>query len=356
MIGKLRSLVIICLSLLLFSACDVHEWPDNPESVKYNLRINCHGAQMTEWEHVYDSTTVIDMGYGEIYNNNNESGKIRYIIRTYPVTKRKLEMQDYVQEFVFVNDIDEDYDFDVMLDLLPGNYNLMVWSDIVEYNGDEPFYDATDFSNIYLKGEHAGSNDYRDAFRGVSEIFVVDDVMEQLHNSVDIIMQRPLAKFEFISNDLEEFMEREAMRIANQGKSSEEDSEDDVSIETVNIEEYKVVFYYVGFMPNAFSMYTDKPVDASTGVMFESTLKKLSNSEASLGFDYVFVNGQESKTTVQVVIYDNEGTQVSLTEPIDVPLKRSHHTILTGKFLMTNSSGGININPDFDGDHNLFIP
>ena len=104
------------------------------------------------------------------------------------------------------------------------------------------------------------------------------------------------------------------------------------------------------------SNYTDKPVDSSTGVMFESTLRKLSESEASMGFDYVFVNGKKSAVTVQIGIYDNEGTQLSLTEPIEVPLKRSHHTIMTGMFLMSEASGGVTINPDFDGDHNLIFP
>ena len=122
------------------------------------------------------------------------------------------------------------------------------------------------------------------------------------------------------------------------------------------IEDYKVVFYYVGFMPDAYSMNTDKPVDSSTGVMFESTLRKLSESEATMGFDYVFVNGKKSAVTVQIGIYDNEGTQLSLTEPIEVPLKRSHHTIMTGMFLMSEASGGVTINPDFDGDHNLIFP
>ena len=109
-------------------------------------------------------------------------------------------------------------------------------------------------------------------------------------------------------------------------------------------------------MPHAYSIYTDKPVDSSTGVMFESTLRKLSESEATMGFDYVFVNGKESAVTVQIGIYDNEGTQLSLTEPIEVPLKRSHHTILSGMFLMSEASGGVTINPDFDGDHNLIFP
>ena len=124
----------------------------------------------------------------------------------------------------------------------------------------------------------------------------------------------------------------------------------------MNHEDYRIVFHYVGFMPNTYSIFTDKPVDSSTGVMFSSALKVLNNREASLGFDYVFVNGKESAVTIRIGIYDKEGTQLSLTQPIEVPLKRNHHTILRGKFLMSEASGGVIINPDFDGDYNLVFP
>jgi len=70
----------------------------------------------------------------------------------------------------------------------------------------------------------------------------------------------------------------------------------------------------------------------------------------------VFVNGKESALSAQIAIFDNEGTQLSLTEPIEVPLKRSHHTIMKGRLLMSDASGGVTINPDFDGDHNLIFP
>ena len=69
-----------------------------------------------------------------------------------------------------------------------------------------------------------------------------------------------------------------------------------------------------------------------------------------------FVNGKEAAVTVQIGIYDNEETLLSLSKPIEVPLKRSHHTILTGMFLMSEASGGVTINPDFDGEHNLIFP
>ena len=102
-------------------------------------------------------------------------------------------------------------------------------------------------------------------------------------------------------------------------------------------------------------MNTDKPIDSETGVMFESKLKILSENDASLGFDYVFVNGKQSAISIQIGLYDKEDRQLALSDPVDVPLRRNHHTILKGSFLMQQTSGGITINPDFDGNHNILI-
>ena len=70
--------LIICLPILLFSACDVHEWPETPEFVKLHLRLN-YETDMTEWEHLYDGAEVIEQGYGETYDNHRDYGKIRYM-------------------------------------------------------------------------------------------------------------------------------------------------------------------------------------------------------------------------------------------------------------------------------------
>ena len=345
----------ICLMTLILSACNVHEWPEIPDKVSFNLKLS-YETNMTKWEHLYEDAKVIEQGPGDTYDNHREYGMIRYIVRAYPVTEKSRTLQDYTYEYVFTKDIANGYDHQVMLELTPGNYNIMVWSDLVSKSSDSPFYNADNFSEIVLQGEHKGNDDYRDAFRGSNNISLKADFVEHEPETLNVIMQRPLAKFEFVTNDVVEFIDKESVRVASKANGNKAASTDDTPTRAVNIEDYKVVFYYVGFMPDAYSMNTDKPVDSSTGVMFESTLRKLSESKATMGFDYVFVNGKKSAVTVQIGIYDNEGTQLSLTEPIEVPLKRSHHTIMTGMFLMSEASGGVTINPDFDGDHNLIFP
>ena len=341
--------LIICLPILLLSACDVHEWPETPEFVKMYLRLN-YETDMTEWEHLYDGAEVIEQGYGETYDNHRDYGKIRYIVRTYPVSEKMRTTSDYTQEFVFTKDISEGYDHEVTLDLLPGNYNVMVWSDLVQTSGDSHFHNADNFAEIRLQGDHKGNNDYRDAFRGSNNISLVADIMEHLPDTLDIAMQRPLAKFEFLTTDLKEFVNKEFEYLQKEAATRGE-----VPPTRVNTDDYKVVFYYSGFMPNTYNMNTDKPVDSKMGVLFESKLEILSENEASLGFDYVFVNGKKSAVTVQIGLYDKEDRQLALSDPINVPLQRNHHTMLKGSFLMSQASGGITINPDFDGNHNILI-
>lgn len=341
--------LIICLPILLLSACDVHEWPETPEFVKLHLRLN-YETDMTEWEHLYDGTSVIEQGYGETYDNHRDYGKIRYIVRTYPVSEKMRTTSDYTQEFVFTKDISEGYDHEVTLDLLPGNYNVMVWSDLVQTSGDNHFHNADNFAEIMLQGDHKGNTNHRDAFRGTNNISLVADIMERLPDTLNVEMQRPLAKYEFLTTDLKEFINKEFEYLQKEAATRGE-----VPPTRVNTDDYKVVFYYSGFMPNTYNMNTDKPVDSQMGVLFESKLGILSENEASLGFDYVFVNGKKSAVTVQIGLYDKEDRQLALSDPINVPLQRNHHTMLKGSFLMSQASGGITINPDFDGNHNILI-
>lgn len=343
--------IIVCMLPVLLAACDVHEWPDAPERVPLYLRLN-YEADMTLWEHLYSETGVTEQGTGDTYDNRRERGEMRYIVRACP-----LSGQGEAREYVLTKDIAEGYEHGVKLELEPGDYTIMVWSDLAENAGKDRCYNADDFAGISLQGEHEGNSEYRDAFRGMSDVSLEAGIVESDPDTLDVAMQRPLAKYEFISTDVAEFAEKEARRIAARMAGTDAAQYDgDGELSRINVEDYRVVFYYVGFMPDTYSMLTDKPVDSSTGVMFSSTLKYLSENEVSLGFDYVFVNGVESAVTVRIGVYDDEGRQLSLTDPIEVPVKRNRHTVMRGRFLMSEASGGVVINPDYDGDHNVFFP
>jgi len=342
----------MCLPLVLLSACDVHEWPDLPDNVQFTLKLR-YEPDMTYWNHVYDGTDVNETGEGATYDNRRLQGSIRYTVRAFPAGTMQRAASMFVREFTFTKNISEGYDHEVALALPPGEYDLMVWSDLTETSGDTPFYDVTDFAGIELHGDHVGNNDYRDAFRGYTTIALSADVAERLPQSYEIAMERPLAKYEFIANDVAEFIRHEYARRSREAEEADVLADGDKVPVRVNVEDYRVVFYYVGFMPCSFGMHVDKPVDSSTGVMFESTLKKLNEDEATMGFDYVLVNGKETAVTVRMGLYDTDGNMLSVTGPVDVPLKRSRHTVVRGRFLTTDAGGGIGIDPGYNGDFNI---
>jgi hypothetical protein len=159
-------------------------------------------------------------------------------------------------------------------------------------------------------------------------------------------MRRPLAKFNFISTDVEDFIVKVA---------SQRSGEPSTSSANVDLNEYKAVFYYHGFMPYSYNMFTDKPADSVTGTSFETTLQRLSDSEAELGFDYVFVNGNESNVVVSVEIYDSQEQLISSFKPIEVPLVRSKLTTVKARFLTAEAEGGVAILPDYDGEYNYQV-
>lgn len=339
---RFMSYVFLPLTIILFG-CDVHEFPAPPEYVKLHLDLN-YETKMAQWDHLYDGKSVVEAGLGEPKSIYCEEGLIRYVVRAAPVSGTKGTLMDGASEFMFVKNVAGEYDTEVTIDVPPGEYNIMVWSDFVPDNDPFSAYLITDFSGIMMQKDFMGSNDYNDAFRGMNKIVLSADLKNKPADTLSITMERPLAKFEFVADDLPEFVKKVTGGLPSKAEID------------VEAEDYKVRFYYVGFKPDVYSMISDRPVDSSLGVTFESTMNTLSTTEVRMGFDYVFVGDEGTAVTLQVGVYDQNDKQISLTDPIKVPLMRDRHTVLTGAFLTPDASKGVQVNPDYDGDHNWILP
>ena len=101
------------------------------------------------------------------------------------------------------------------------------------------------------------------------------------------------------------------------------------------------------------------PFDATTGVNFVSSISETStegDGTATLGWDYVMVNGEESSVTMALGLYNDEGQLVGQSSTLNVPIKRGGITVVKDDFLTkTASGGGIGIDPSFDGDINIYF-
>lgn len=371
------SAALAACALLCITSCAVHEWPEpSPADVIVNLDFD---TQLPQYKVLNEEGTRA--------SHDGRDYDIRYTIAAY----RLLQDGDYAEEpyllKVFSNDEIEELNASFRFSIDEGSYRFYVWTDFVlAGTQSDYFYNTTNFRRISLQGTHEGNNDFRDAFSGSADLTVIRRGSKETPSTATVQMRRPLAKFEFITTDLQEFItktieamirkeEAEAAAKAGETKSEGGDTPEDIiptesdtktdgdtksdgdtKTPVVDLEKYKVVFFYSGYMPNAYNMMEGKPCDSATGVKFSSAISAIDNHDARLGFDYVFVNGEESSVMVTVALYDEEGTQLSISRQIEVPIKRSMLTTVRGSFLMQNTGGGVAIDPGFEDEFNIYIP
>ena len=370
------SAALAACALLCITSCAVHEWPEpSPADVIVNLDFD---TQLPQYKVLNEEGTRA--------SHDGRDYDIRYTIAAY----RLLQDGSYAEEpfllKVFSKDEIDELNATFRFSIDEGSYRFYVWTDFVlAGTQSDYFYNTTNFRRISLQGTHEGNNDFRDAFSGSADLKVIRRGSKETPSTVTVQMRRPLAKFEFITTDLQEFItktieamirkeEAEAAAKAGETKSEGGDNPEDITpIESdtkadgdtktgdtktpvVDLEKYMVVFFYSGYMPNAYNMMEGKPCDSATGVKFSSAISAIDNHDARLGFDYVFVNGEESSVMVTVALYDEEGTQLSISRQIEVPIKRSMLTTVRGSFLMQNTGGGVAIDPGFEDEFNIYIP
>lgn len=321
--------------LLAFTACNVEQFPDynTPPENSVNFTLDLH----------YETDLPL---YKEItYDTRNSQYALRYIIKAYPEIQEG--RYDYnhptIVQTVF-NDKIEELDRRVEVQLPEGNYQFAVWTDYVTADGHKAvFYNAENFSDVSLNEEngHQASNNFRDAFRALQEVAVVADGSAVVENT------RPLGKYVIISDDVQDFIQKVIEMRTTRGDENTRD---------INPNDFIVTVQYQGFMPSAFNILSNKAVDSLPGVVYQSALTQLSPTEMELAFDYVFTNPEETRVQVALNVTEKStGAVIGQTGTFEIPLFRSHLTIVRGQFLTAQQSGGMVIDPSFDGEFNLEI-
>lgn len=320
-ISKLMS-ILACLHLW---SCDVHEFP-YPLEEDSNTSFILHLDYDTNLPYYKTIECTEDARSAE-----NQKFDVRYIVKVYPEASD--ENSKELHSFVFTKDDVTSLNHSVTMNLKNGHYKFMVWTDYIMEGSDvDLFYVADDFNKIILKERetYQGNTDEKDAFRGT----VVSKVSSKV-TEARVVMERPVAKFKFISTDIDDFMSQFE--------------------QTVSINDFKVIFSYPGYFPNSYNMHTDGISGTLIVKKFESTMTKISDTEVELGFDYVFAEEEGSSLYVTLEICDKDGNVLSSFTTIEVPLVRGKLTTVKAKFLSSQSSGGAGIDPDYNGDINIEI-
>lgn len=354
---KTKFIPILLGAVMMFSACDVHQWPmredapDVPVEPAVIVKIPIHLTYTTDfylWEHNYDpmkgsieqknpDLNIFENfpGASLKYSNIPPYGNLLVHIKAYNEATG-----DVARDTTIIQPVDgTSYDSYYELELEGNtNYRLAVWSHLMENESVDPFYDYSNFNSVSLIPENYKANtDFRDGFRGTER------VSAGIENAspTEIAMSRPMGKFELVSIDLSEFLIKETKR---RGLSSR-----------ARAEEYHVVISYPMYYPSSYSLLDDRLENSSSGVSFSTTMT-VNGEEASIGFDYVMLNDiPNAGVQIRVDIYDPSYTLVSSSSTLSVPMRRDGHTLLRGTFLTLDGNGGIGIDPSFDGEHTVFI-
>ena len=362
---KILQYILACvISLTAFASCDVHEFPeDNQVRVPFLLHLDFN-TEMPLYKEIYYTRG------GEIGSKAaTQPHDIRYIVKAFRTDGRSVSRVPDAT-FVFSKADIENLNYTARIELPEGDYDFKVWADYVNPGSvADKYYNTLDFNEIILadRQNHSGSNDYRDAFRGYASgsvrnpAFYTGSAIDEIKNEATAEMKRPMGKFKFVSTDVEEFLHILAEKMKENGYSTEDPDADKKAVfeqlmEKINKGEYYVVFRYNIFMPCSFNMFTDKPADSWTGMSFISHMNAENEEEITLGFDYIFVNGNETTLSISVEVYNSKGEKMSSSNPVNVPIVRSKMTLVKGEFLTSKATGGVSINPGYDGeDYNVEI-
>lgn len=100
-------------------------------------------------------------------------------------------------------------------------------------------------------------------------------------------------------------------------------------------------------MPNA------SPAGAEVGYSYVSAWSEPGKTEATVGKDYVFVNGTESFVKVSITFRDNNGKIISSIRNLQIDYRIGYLTTVRGNFLTASTGGGIQIDTEWSGEYEI---
>lgn len=337
---------VACLLVLLQAGCDrtVLEFPEgegvDPTLVNLNLK--------------FMIDTKIEP-YVPVRSDaiREDAHDVRWIIEVF---RNKLEGNP-VERWVLGGEqaLDGQHTISTSIALHAARYYVVAWMEYVD-NGSiaDKYYKVNSLASITIPevGTYIGNEDHKDTYVAQQEIDLTN-YRDRWNETVErtVMLKRPMAKIEFITTDIDKFLDKLNTRGLKGGSlvPNESTMRQDLSTFQVQVE-------YSGYFPSGFNAYTNKPNDSRTGISFTTRMTQLSAQEAYLANDYIFVNGTESVVIVNLIIRDGEGNLLNEVGGIKVPIVRGKLTTICDEFLTHDYTPGIGINPDFDGEISVIIP
>ena len=224
------------------------------------------------------------------------------------------------------------YRFD--LSLWKGEYDISLWVDYTADDATDNHYITTTLNPIEIlpPESYIANTDTRDAFAGRLALNMTEG-----RATCSVTLSRPLAKYRLVATDVLEYNELR--------KEKGWPLLDDLTVKIT----------YDGFWPSAYSVTNAAPAGAKGGYGYVSALSEQSLTEASIGKDYVFVNGTESFVKLTISFYNSDGVIINQVRNLQVSFRIGYLTTVQGNFLTTGSGNGIHIDTEWSGEYEVIF-
>ena len=336
----MKLIPLLILSAVLTGCFTVHEVPQGDPQVTVDFTVS------------FDQTLPL---YTEKeYKTKAQGGDFvyRHTVRLYRSTGPGRWADDPDYDAVFYSQDIETQSFRIVLE--PVLYKVLAFTDCVSPSHVPLCFNTDEFTNVsLLDGPYSGSDPSRDCYAACVDLDLSKVLESDAHVEESLTMTRPVGKYSIVATDKDEFLKmflnrlRERLLAEGEVTKANETKAEDISLDMFVI---KVV--YSGFLPDTYNLWRGRPVDARSGVSFNSTLRELESGDLELAFDYVLVNGEEGAVNVSIYIYDDRNEILGSVQT-EIPLHTGMRTILKGKFLTSGAASGISINPGYDGEFNI---
>lgn len=217
------------------------------------------------------------------------------------------------------------------MQLTPGDYDVRLWADYTTNAQTDNHYITSDTKSIKILGtdQYRANTDTRDAFTKALTLTVGNQ-----DKAEDITMHRPLAKYRLVANDVAKYNQLRAER------------------NYPALEDLKISIVYEGFLPCAYNVSTQKPSDSVGGYGYVSALSEQNDDAATVGKDFVLVNGEQSFVTVTILFKDSNGKTISGINGVRIDYRAGQLTTVSGNFL-TAGVGGVQVDTNWSGDYEV---
>ena len=345
---KRTVLYTMCLFVLMVTSCNktVMEFPEgegvDPTLVQMNLSIEVDPSI-----ELYTLSRSETVGTDATYNVRWIVEVFRDEIKGVPVERRILSCDKAP---------DNRHTIKTSIPLHAAKYQIVVWADYVDKGSiEDKYYTVNSLSSICISEpeNYVGDEEHKNTYVGHKEIDLTG-YRNRWNETTECSMtlESPMAQIEFITTDIDKFLDNLAKRNAK----SFDFVADNLLGSSSNLESIQVTVEYDCYFPSSFNAYTNKPNDASLDVSFKCSMTPITEKEAHLAGDHIFVNGTESAVSVNLALHDSEGNLLNRIGGINVPIVRGKRTVIRDEFLTKEYAPGIGIDSGFDGVINVVIP